>query len=249
MAGTTWTYVADRAESDIYELFQSSWANGWNFVIRAAHRRALAGAWAGEDLFAAAAQGKVLGHIEVELPREGRTATLEVRRSALELRGPVRPGGRLENHDVNVVWARETNPPEGKQAVHWVLLTDLPVQTLDQCRKVLAIYACRWLIEEWHKALKTGLKVEASQLSDVRRLGALVGILSIVAVFLMQQKLSARLDPQRSLAQDEVDPRDAGGAEEGAPAQGFAHGALVLRQHPPGSVGFWPARATATPAG
>lgn len=205
MTGTTWTYVADR-ESDIYELFQSSWANGWNYVIRAAHRRALAGAWAGEDLFAAAARGKVQGSIEVELPREGRTATLEVRSSVLELRGPVRPGGRLENHDLNVLWAQETNPPQGKQAVHWVLLTDLPLETLDECRKVLAIYACRWMIEEWHKALKTGLKVEASQLSDVRRLGVLVGILSIVAVFLMEQKLWARRDPQRPLSNDEVDP-------------------------------------------
>lgn len=205
MSGTTWTFVADR-ESDIYELFLRSWLHGWNFVIRAAHRRALAGEWAGEDLFAAAAQGKVLGGIEVELPREGRTATLEVRSSALELRGPMRPGGRMENHDVNVVWAQETDPPAGKPAVHWVLLTDVPVETLDQCRKVLAVYASRWLIEEWHKALKTGLKVESSQLSDVRRLSVLVGILSIVAVFLLEQKLSARRDPQRPLANDEVDP-------------------------------------------
>src|SRR5205823_4195095 len=134
-----------------------SWLNGWNYVIRASHRRALAGTWAGQDLFAAAAQGKVLGRVQVELPRERRTATLEVRSSKLELRGPPRPGGRLENHEGNVVWAQEVDPPAGQQAVHWVLLTDLPVGSLEQCLKVLAIYACRWLIEEWHKALKTGL--------------------------------------------------------------------------------------------
>lgn len=203
--GAPWTYVADR-ESDIYERFQSAWANGWNYVIRAAHRRALAQAGAGADLFAAAGRGQVVGCGEVELPRQRRIARLEIRSCTLELRGPKRPGGQLENHTVQVVWAKEVQPPTGQPAVHWVLLTDLPVATLPQCQRVLAIYASRWLIEEWHKALKTGLKVEASQLSDVRRLSAWVGILSIVAVFLLARKLEARRDPQRPLEEDQVDP-------------------------------------------
>ena len=208
LGATTWTYVADR-ESDIYELFQSAWVNGWNYVIRAVHRRALAsggGEWAGQDLFTAAAGGTVRGQVEVELPRQGRRARLEVRSTRLELRGPPRPGGRLENHPVNVVWAREIAPPPGQEPVHWVLLTDLPVDHLDQCRRVLAIYTCRWLIEEWHKALKTGLRVEDSQLSNTRRLSALLAILSVVAVFLLRQKLLARADPQAPLDPQQTDP-------------------------------------------
>jgi hypothetical protein len=202
---TTWTYVADR-ESDIYELFQSAWLHGWNYVIRAARPRALAGAWAGSDLFAAAAQGTLRGYRKLELPKERRTARLQVRSTSLRLRGPKRPGGALEDHCLNVVWVQEVDAPRGHTPVHWVLLTDLPVDTLAQCRRVIEIYRCRWLIEEWHKALKTGLKVEASQLSDARRLSALIGILSVVAVFLVQQKLLARSVSDSPLDPTQMDP-------------------------------------------
>lgn len=205
LADTTWTYVADR-ESDIYACFQCAWANGWNYVIRAAHRRALAGVGQGQDLFAAAAQGTVRGAMELELPKEQRKAKLQVRSTTLELRGPPRPGGRLENHTLNVVYVREIDPPAHVQPVCWVLLTDLPVDTWEQGQQVVRIYRCRWLIEEFHKALKTGLNVEASQLSDVRRLSALIGILSVVAVFLLQHKLAARTNPQAAVDPRQTDP-------------------------------------------
>jgi hypothetical protein len=200
---TTWTYVADR-ESDIFELFQSAWCHGWSYVIRARHPRALAGAWAGTDLFAAAAQGTLRGRVDLELPQEHRTAHLEIRSSTLELCGPKRPGGRLENHTLNVVWVRERHAPKGRVRLCWVLLTDLPVDTLAQALRVIRIYQGRWLIEEWHKALKTGLKVEHSQLSDARRLAVLIGILSVVAVFLVRQKLLARAAPDAPW--DDLDP-------------------------------------------
>ena len=204
-AGTTWIYVADR-ESDIYELFPSASGHGWHYVIRACHPRALAGAWAGQDLFEAAAQGAVRGRVDLPLPQEHRTAHLEVRSGTLELRGPARPGGRLANHRLNVVWVREVDAPRGRPPLHWILLTDLPVDTLAQCLRATRIYCGRWLIEEWHKALKTGLKVEHSQLSDSRRLAAFIGILSVVAVFLVRQKLLARADPDAPLEPRPTDP-------------------------------------------
>jgi hypothetical protein len=205
LGDTRWTYVADR-ESDIYECFQSAFVNGWSYVIRAAHPRALAGRWAGSDLFAAAGAAPLRGTFQLELPRQGRTARLQVRSTSLELRGPLRPGGRLENHTTNVVEVREIDPPNGQEPLHWVLLTDYPVDTLEQCLRVVRAYRCRWLVEEWHKAMKSGLKVEASQLSDARRLSALIAILSVVAVFLVQHKLAARTDPQAPLPSGEVDP-------------------------------------------
>jgi hypothetical protein len=217
---TPWTYVADR-ESDIYELFQSAYVNGWNYVIRAARPRALGGPWAGTDLFTAAAQGTLRGTVELELPKEGRTARLQVRSSSLCLRGPKRPGGALQDHTLNVVWVQEVDAPRGHTPVHWVLLTDLPVGTLAQCRRVIGIYRSRWLIEEWHKALKTGLRVEASQLSDTRRLSALLGILSVVAVFLVQQKLLARSQPDAALDPTQTDPAMLAVLQKIDPPQGW----------------------------
>lgn len=177
--GTTWTYVADR-ESDIYELFQAAQAHGWSYVIRASHPRALAGAEQGLDLLAAAKTAAVRGRAEVALSRPGERMELEVSSATLRLRGPKRPGGRLEDHTLHVVYARQLDAPAHEEPACWTLLTDLPVETLDQCQRVLSIYRARWLVEELHKAMKTGLGVEASQLSDARRLGALIGILSVV---------------------------------------------------------------------
>src|SRR3954451_16211079 len=99
-----------------------------------------------------------MGVTEVELPREGRTARLEVRSATVRLRGPPRPGGRLADLTINVVEAREGGaaPPGAQKPLCWVLLTALPVATLGQCLRVVRVYRLRWLIEEFHKALKTG---------------------------------------------------------------------------------------------
>ena len=136
---------------------------------------------------------------------------LEVRSASIALRGPRRPvsdaipDGRLSDHTVNVVYARQIDAPPGEEPACWILLTDLPVETLEQCRRVLAIYRRRWIVEELHNALKTGLKVEESQLTDARRLGVLIGVLSVVAVFLLQQKLAARTDPTAPIRDDHAD--------------------------------------------
>ena len=57
-------------------------------------------------------------------------------------------------------------------------------------------YACRWLIEEYHKCLKTGCRVEQRQLQEEARLERLLGVLAVVAVRLLQLKHQARLDPE-----------------------------------------------------
>jgi len=190
---TRYIYVADR-ESDVYEALEKCKSAGVSFVIRASQPRALAGELKGTDVFEAVAGAAVLGTIAVPIAREDRIAQLEVRSLTVTLRGPARPGGKLQNLTVNLVQASEANPPAGCAAVSWTLLSDLPVQTLEQCRQILNIYRHRWLVEELHKAMKTGLKLQESQLSDVRRLGALAAVISVAAVFLLQMKTSARTD-------------------------------------------------------
>jgi hypothetical protein len=201
---TTWTYVADR-ESDIYELFQSAWSHGFSYVIRASHSRALKAEGAPEDLLTVAAKAPVHGTSHVPIQGGQQNMALQVR-STTFLRGPSRPGGALADHTLNVVHAAQCDAEAPNASAQWTLLTDLPVETLEQCEHVLAIYRRRWLVEELHKAMKTGLKVEASQLTDARRLSALVGILSVVAVFLLQKKLAARDDPEAALDEQAIDP-------------------------------------------
>ncbi|MGD0093561.1 MAG: IS4 family transposase, partial [Planctomycetota bacterium] len=81
----------------------------------------------------------------------------------------------------------------------WVLLTSLPCETLAQCMKVVKLYAARWLVEEYHKALKTGTGVEESQLETAAALEALIAVLALVAVRLLGLKLVARTEPQKAV--------------------------------------------------
>src|SRR6187402_2189844 len=176
-------YLADR-ESDIYELFARCRAAGCEFVVRACQNRALLEN--PKALFAAVAEPGELGryhlHLRARPGAAARTATVAVRALEVKLRPPYRPGGAPPAQTLVVVEAREIHPPAPEQAICWRLLTSLPGTTYEQARRVIQLYACRWLIEEYHKALKTGVGIENSQLEEAERIEALLGILSLVAV-------------------------------------------------------------------
>lgn len=197
--GSQWIYVADR-ESDIYEVLQLCQRHGVDFVIRACQDRRLAGE-AGH-LRAALDQAPVLGQSTVEVRaragQDARTAIVELRRVRVALDGPWRPGRwQAALQDVGVVEVREAPVPEGvKQPLHWILLTALPCTTKAQVQRVVGCYTARWWIEEYHKALKSGAGVEASQLARGDRLESLIAVLAVVAVRLLSAKLLARSRPE-----------------------------------------------------
>ncbi len=83
------------------------------------------------------------------------------------------------------------------EPVEWILLTSLPVKSFEDAWQVLEYYEKRWLIEEWHKALKTGCRLECRQLKSKEGLERITGLLSVVAVRLLQLKSAARTNPER----------------------------------------------------
>lgn len=206
-AGVDWIYVADR-ESDIYEVFERCEQAQADWIIRAQHSRVLAE----EDqrLWEAVASSPVLGRFELKLRARGsaaaRTAQIEVRARAVSLRGVERPGGRRADRRMWVIQAEEINPPSGSQAVHWVLLSSLPADTFEAARRIIARYSCRWLIEEYHKGLKTGAGMEKSQLATVSGLRALLGVLGVLAVRLLQIKHLARTQPDQPVEERDLGP-------------------------------------------
>ena len=96
-----------------------------------------------------------------------------------------------------VVWVRGVDAPDGVDPIEWVLYTSLRVESLDEAMAVTGYYEKRWLIEEWHKALKTGTRVQKRQLKTGARLEPMVGLMSVVAVRLLQLKGEARTAPER----------------------------------------------------
>jgi hypothetical protein len=109
--------------------------------------------------------------------RAARMATLQVSSARVTVRRPASsnycPQKKLVLHAVRVF---EPNPPEGQPAVEWRLWTTEPVDTADQVLAIVDAYRCRWPVEEFFKALKTGCALEARQLESTR---ALVNALAI----------------------------------------------------------------------
>ena len=248
--------MADQ-ESDFYEPLQLCRQHGVAFVIRSYQDRRLAGA-AGH-LRPTLAQTKVLGELTVTLRARGsepaRKARVEVRSMRVDLDGPWRPGGwQPPLLDRGAVEVREVGAPAHVKApLHWVLLASLPCTTWAEVQRVIGRYTARWWIEEYHKALKTGTGVEASQLEHRHRLEALIAVLAVVAVRLLSTKLLARSRPQSTEAAASFGPEMLARLEQkfGLPKDGWTNqsvmtaiarlGGFLARKHdgPPGWLTIW----------
>lgn len=204
-AAARWERVCDRA-ADIYEFLKECQELGHGHIVRAAQDRLLEddhGRRGADSLFAAARQAKDLGRFELPLrARPGhsaRVAQLAVSAIAVRIRSPQRPGaasGKLPGLPCTVVRIFEAQAAPGlKEPLEWILLYDRPVQTFEQAREIALKYSARWLIEEFHKALKTGLGAERLQLETAPRLFAAIAIMSIVALRLIDLRERTRVRP------------------------------------------------------
>jgi hypothetical protein len=163
------TVVADR-ESDIYEMFACK-PTEVELLIRAAQDRALV---EGDTLFGHLASQPLAGRLSVDLPAApGRRA----RKAEIALRfcpaGISRPGNRDWQGDlpasivVNLIEAREINPPEGEAGALWRLITTHKVTTFEEARYLVGLYRQRWQIEEVFRILKTrGFDIERVTIAE-----------------------------------------------------------------------------------
>jgi hypothetical protein len=230
-AQSRWIYIADR-EADFYEPMQRCSERGIHFVIRAYRDRKLS--QQSGHLKASVARAPLLGRMAVELRsrpgQSARTAVVELRACALQLVGPWRPGGQRPDFGVNVVEAREVDAPAGAEPLYWLLLTSLPCGTLAEARAVIGYYTARWWVEEYHKALKTGVGVEESQLERAYRLEALVAVLAIVALRLLNAKWLARALPDEEVDAQVFGPQALEILEKkwGRPQGGWTHRSVLI---------------------
>ena len=103
------------------------------------------------------------------------------------------------------VW--ESDPPCGAEPVEWFLLTNVPVERAATARQVIAWYECRWVVEEYHKALKTGCDIEHMQFTHSTRLEPMIALQSVVALTLLNLRdASRRPDAQTTPATQIVAP-------------------------------------------
>lgn len=82
-------------------------------------------------------------------------------------------------------------------AIEWVLLSTVEITNAENALEQVEGYASRWIIEEYHKCLKTGCGMEKRQMESAPGLFAWFGFLAIVAVRLLQWRAMSREEPDR----------------------------------------------------
>lgn len=211
-----WTRVCDRA-ADIYEFLVGCKAHGYGFVVRVNQlERTLVDPKTGQratlHLRELADAAPSLGSFKLELrdrPKHpARTAHLCVSAIAVSLASPQRPGhppGTLPPVDCWVVRVWEPAAPEGVEPLEWYLLTDRPIKTFLQALRVSLQYSTRWIVEEFHKALKTGLGLERLQLEEASRLEACAAIMSVVSLRLLDLREHLRTTPHAPASESGLD--------------------------------------------
>jgi hypothetical protein len=207
-------HAMDR-EADSYMLMAELVKAGYRFVIRMAQStRKLTGgdiSTVGEALVRAravaerevpiCARGKspMPSYRKHYPPRTARAARLEVSSETVTIARPDDWATLCETKHltINVVRVFEVNPPPGEPPVEWRLWTTEPIETPDQVLAVVDAYRCRWLIEEYFKALKTGCAIEQRQLETTHALVNALAIFAPIAWRLMYLRTLAREEPTK----------------------------------------------------
>ncbi|MGH7888268.1 MAG: IS4 family transposase [Candidatus Binatia bacterium] len=199
-----WIKMGDRG-ADIFDHLYECQKQNQRFVIRARQDRVLLtedGKRAGK-LFEIVRATASCGELELELrarPRQAaRRAQLHVSFTPLILRAPQVAGqgpGAREPIVCMAVRIWEPHPPTGVDPLEWILLTDLEVANFGQACEVVQMYATRWLEEEFHKAIKTGMDAEGTQLKTAEAWFAVVAMKSVAALRLIEMRERMRLTPE-----------------------------------------------------
>lgn len=211
--------VMDR-EADFFELFDE-WRSAKaqstdptvDLLVRARHDR-LTGArkiWHGPRLLfdqvrSAAPSGEVEIYIgrqsartkgrpqNIRPKRNERTAKCMLRYRHVHLRPPPNQA-KKEPIPLWMVHVREETPPAETEPLEWFLLSTRPITSCEEAEECLAWYCLRWRIEDWHRVLKSGCKVEELQHKTAERLKRAIAINAVLAWRIMLMTLLGREQP------------------------------------------------------
>lgn len=205
--GATFTHVFDRG-ADNFEVYCRLLLSRSHWVVRAAQLKRIVQTPAGERrqlreyLDSLPVSGTYELSVRANHKQPARTADVEVRFGPVLLPAPRDCGKFVRECGIVaiamwVVQVREVNPPPGVEPLRWVLFTSHAVESFEDAWRVIGYYEKRPLIEEFHKAIKTGCRLESRQYQTSHALETTAGMLSVLAVRLVQLKSVARVDPDR----------------------------------------------------
>jgi hypothetical protein len=207
--------VCDRG-ADTTEFLEHEAHSGRRFVIRSRHDRQIQPGHEGDlprrplRVFVRGLKSQGTREVQVSAgeERKARTAVAHVAFAPLRIIPPKQKRGNHGDQPLRlwVVREWEPDPPAGEEPLEWVLLTNEPVENFADACRVLQWYECRWIVEEYHKAMKTGCNIEDMQFTQETRLQPMIALLSVVALTLLRLRdASRRPDAQTRAATEVVD--------------------------------------------
>jgi len=188
-----YTLVGDR-ESDIYDLIARTLAQNWELIYRSKTNRRIEEQLGANKLRDLLDKWSVQHTFDLALgetkKRSAHTATIDLKFGNLTLTRPKNTDRTLPKAiglQVVEVKERQTTVIGKEKAVHWVILTSHPVNTIEQALQIIKWYQWRWIIEELFRTLKSkGLNIESSQVETFHALTNLATMGLIAAAQVMQ---------------------------------------------------------------
>lgn len=228
-ADKCWVDVCDRG-ADLFEFLATEQQLGRCCLVRSTHNRGIRIGHDGQG-----ERSKLHDYLRT-LPAVGekqpktiydheqkkeRIAKLSVSFAAVEILPPHVKRGEYENQPIRAwavrVW-EELPPANGKPSaakgkqrgamkLEWFLVSLRPVTNAKEAWEKCNWYTCRWTVEEYHKAKKTGCQIEDLQFRTEQALQPMIALLSVVAVMLLNLREAARRpDAKDRPATEIVDP-------------------------------------------
>ena len=214
LPATRITCVMDR-EADFFELFDAQRDQPCvDLLVRAKHNRVLEPAPLRprqEKLFDRLRGSVVRGTCELHVKRQSARPkrskqpprpSRAPRQAHLELhyeRVTFKPPSRLKDKPPLQLWAvlaREKNPPAGAKRLEWCVLSSRAITCPAEAEQCLRDYALRWRIEDWHRVIKTGCRVEDLAHERAERLERALAINLVIAWRIMVMTLLGREVPE-----------------------------------------------------
>jgi len=185
--------------SDTFEYLAYEGTHNRQFVLRHREDRRLDVPVAGQDYLVAAMHAlPSMGQRQIRVlaspGRSARKTTVEIAFTRLRLAPPRKHHGEYAKNPLDLwavrVWERNT--PAHEEPLEWILLTNVAVEQEADAQERVDWYERRWIIEEYHKGMKTGCRIESMQFDSIDRLEPAIAVLSVVTTTLLQLRDAVR---------------------------------------------------------
>lgn len=174
------------------------------FTVRAVRNRRVRGGETEQRYLRSEVEAQpILGVYELDVPaaagRAERTARFTVQWREVRLDLLDRRNDQKHEAVLHAVLVREqATVPSGEKPIEWLLLTNYPVESLEDAMLVVHGYSQRWRIEEFHKVWKTGAcRVEETQLRAEDHVIRWATLLASVAMRILRLTYFARVTPNQ----------------------------------------------------